>query len=303
MRFNVANMICLTACAVLAQAPTPAPAFEVAVIKPVPADYLNATIQAGQMPHTGVTIDKTRVDMGYQSLAQIIVRAYEVAPFQIAGPDYLKIEKFDILAKIPNGATEEQVPQMLRTLLEERFSLTVHKETRELPVYALVIGKNGLKSMKPATAEEQSPEPQESDRINNTPIGRIIMRQTKNGGVAFMPGIGVMNVSPGPNGEHIEMSNLTMSRLAQLLMTGSDRLIVDKTGLKGSYQVAFDEPMNAPGPQATGSGEGNSAGSALSPALNPMFQAVEAIGLKLESQKGPVEMLVVDHTEKTPTEN
>jgi len=303
MRYTAACLIFMAACAALAQTPTPVPAFEVATIKPVSTDYLNTAIQAGQMPHTGVTIDKTRIDMGYQTLAQLIVRAYEVAPFQIAGPDYLKTERFDILAKLPSGATEDQVPQMLQALLAERFELTVHKETKELPIYALVIGKNGLKSMKPATAEEQTPEPQEGDRINNTPIGKMIMRQTKNGGVAFMPGIGVMNVSSGPNGEHIEMSNLTMSRLAQLLMSGSDRLIVDKTGLKGSYQVAFDEPMNSPGPQPAGGGEGSSAGSASSPALNPMFQAVEAIGLKLESQKGPVEMLIVDHIEKTPTEN
>ena len=172
-----------------------------------------------------------------------------------------------------------------------------------MAIYALVIGKNGLKGMKPATAEEQAPEPLEGDRINNTPFGKMIMRQTKNGGVAFMPGIGAMNVSFGPNGEHIEMSNLTMARLAQLIMSDSDRFVTDKTGLKGSYQAAFDETMNSPGPQPAGGEGGGSVGTASSPALNPMFQAVEVLGLKLEAQKGPVEMIVIDHIEKTPTEN
>jgi uncharacterized protein (TIGR03435 family) len=281
-----------------------APAFEVAVIKPTSPDQLMKAIQAKQTPHTGVTIDQARVDMGFQSLADLIVFAYEVAPVQVTGPDYLKTERFDILAKMPAGATEEQVPQMLRALLAERFKLTVHRETKETPIYALIIGKNGIK-MKPATTPEMAPEPMEGDRTQNTPFGKMTMRQTANNGmIAFIPGMGVLKGSVGPNGEHIELSNLTTARFAKLLMSEADRVVVDKTGLKGSYLAAFDISMEAPPPPPPpGGAGGGSTPMAAAPRSNPMFQVVEQLGLKLEPQKDSVEMIVVDHIEKTPTEN
>ncbi len=96
------------------------------------------------------------------------------------------------------------------------------------------------------------------------------------------------------------MSNLTTVRFAQLLSSDGDRLVVDKTNLKGSYEASFDISMDAPRPP--GGGEGG-APVLEAPRANPMIQAVEQMGLKLEPQKDQVEMLVVDHIEKTPTDN
>ena len=287
------------------------PAFEVASIKSVLPEQFQDAVRSGQrQPRSGITTDQNRVTITYQSLSDILAFAYGVVPVQIVGPDYLKTGRFDILAKMPAGAKEEQAPQMLQALLAERFGLVAHREKREAQIYALVIGKGGLKKMKPATQAEMSPEPMEGDQSQSTPFGKMIIRPVDGGKgmVGFMPGLGTLKVTQAAGGgPHIEFSNLTTARLAQLLMSdpGQDRVVVDKTGLKGSYEASFDISLDqglqaqSPGGGATGGGSG----VASTPQANPMFGAVEQLGLKLEPQKDSVEMVVIDHIEKTPTEN
>lgn len=301
MRTTVVVLAVLAASIALAQTPT----FESAVIKPISAEQFYAPIKTGQKPHFGVTIDKNRVDMGYQTLSDIVARAYEVAPFQIVGPDYLKTEHYDILAKLPAGASEAQVPQMLQGLLAQRFGLKMHRDKKEGQIYALVVSKTGLKRMKPATAEEMAPEPMKGDQTQSTPFGNMTMRPTPgNGMVGFMPGFGTLKVSVGPAGEHIELSNLTTARFAQMLTSGADRVVIDKTGLQGSYEASFDISLDGQRPrtQSAGGEAGVAAGMVSATALNPMFQAVEQLGLQLEQQKDLVDTIVVDNIEKTPTE-
>ena len=305
MRTKLAVLALVAASTALAQTTS---AFEVAVIKPATMESIQAAAQAGQRPHMGVTVDNNRLDMGFQSLSNIIARAYAVIPSQIVGPDSLKNDRYDILAKLPAGANEDQVPQMLQALLAERFGLKIHREKRETGIYALVVGKAGLsaKKMKPATAPELAPEPQPGDRIQSTPFGKITIRQTSDkGAVGFMPGMGVLKEGMGPNGIHIEFSNLTTTIFAQLLTSDGDRVVIDKTGLKGSYEASFDVAMDAPpSPPPPGGGDvGGGAAMASAPQMNPMFQAVEQMGLKLEPQQDLVEMIVIDHIEKTPTDN
>ena len=304
MKTAFATLAFLAASNALAQTP----AFEVAVIKPASQEQLMAAMQSGQRPHVGVTIDNNRMDMGFQSLSDILARAYDVSPSQIVGPDFLKTEHFDILAKLPAGGTEEQVPQMLQALLAERFKLVARREKKETPIYALVVSKGGLnpKKIKPATAEEISPEPMEGDQTQNTPFGKMTIRQSKDpskGQIAFMPGMGTLKVTPGPSGVHIEVSNLTTSHFAQLLMQGEDRVVVDKTGLKGSYEASIDISMDGMQGSAPPGAGGASPAVASTPAMNPMFLAVEQLGLRIEPQKDVVDMLVIDHIEKAPTDN
>jgi uncharacterized protein (TIGR03435 family) len=121
-----------------------------------------------------------------------------------------------------------------------------------------------------------------------------------------MPGMGTLKVTPGPSGVHIEVSNLTTSHFAQLLMQGEDRVVVDKTGLKGSYEASIDismDGMQGSAPQGAGGGGGAAPAVASTPAMNPMFLAVEQLGLRMEPQKDVVDMLVIDHIEKAPTDN
>jgi uncharacterized protein (TIGR03435 family) len=136
--------------AIKAQPSGSAPTFEVAVIKPaLPMAEAMLRLRDGKMK-VGVRIDEARVDMGFVTLTDLIVEAWELKPHQVSGPDWLSKERFDIQAKLPDGAAPDQIPQMLRTLLAERFGMTTHMETRALAASALVVGKNGPK-LKPAT--------------------------------------------------------------------------------------------------------------------------------------------------------
>jgi len=282
--------------------------FDVASVKPSSEEQFMAAIKAGQRPRTGITVDKGRAEFAYQPLNALIEFAYGVPDSQLTGPEMLKTARFDIVAKLPAGATDEQVPQMMQALLAERFGLTLHREKKEVQIYALVVGKNGLnpKKMKPATTEEIALEPMPGDVTQTTPFGKMTRRDVPGKGmVAFIPGIGTLKESAPGGGVavHIEMSNLTTLRFAQLLSTDGDRFVIDKTNLKGSYEASFDIAIDGPPPPPPPGGGDAGAPMAAAPRANPMFQAVEQMGLKLEPQKDQVEMLVVDHIERTPTDN
>src|SRR5215471_21466348 len=115
--------------------------FEVASIRP--SDLANLNIAAGI--RGGVRVDGSQVRYTLVPLITYIGYAFEIRNYQIVGPDWLRSQLFDIVAKLPEGTTTKQVPQMLRALLEDRFGLKVHRETKEFPVYALEIAKGGLK--------------------------------------------------------------------------------------------------------------------------------------------------------------
>src|SRR4051794_28128760 len=125
--------ICLLS-SLLAQAPQ-SPAFEVATIKLVPAD---APATAASRPRFGVTGD--RYEITNLSVRFLIGQAYGIAAIYVFGEDWLDT-KFDVAAKIPAGSSEKQIPEMLQTLLAERFGLRIHRETRQMPIYALTVAK------------------------------------------------------------------------------------------------------------------------------------------------------------------
>src|ERR1035441_2691732 len=135
----------LTAEAVFGQTPAVPPAFEVASVKPAPPPTPGMIkVQMGG--------DPGMVDYRNVSLRTVIARAYGMKEFQISGPDWIETARFDILAKVPPNAPKGQVPLMLQNLLAERFKLTVHREQKGMPVYAMVVGKGGLK-VKPLEGE------------------------------------------------------------------------------------------------------------------------------------------------------
>src|SRR3954469_23087092 len=176
MRNRFLTLLAIAAGAAMAQAPAAKPQFEVATIKPAPP--LNpAMIAAGKM-HVGMKTDAGRVDIGFMSLNDLIIAAYKVKQHQIAGPDWMKTERFDILAKLPEGATKEQVPEMLQSLLAERFGLTFHKEMREQSVMGLVVAKGGHKMKDSSPAAERAPEEKKGDNTINFGGGSI--RQSGN---------------------------------------------------------------------------------------------------------------------------
>src|SRR3954469_25058447 len=124
MRNRFFSIVFLAAGAAMAQAPAPAaapaakPQFEVATIKVAPP--LNPAMVAAGKLHVGMKVDAARVDIGFLSLNDLIMLAYKVKQHQLTGPEWMKNQRFDILAKMPEGATKEQVPEMLQGLLADR---------------------------------------------------------------------------------------------------------------------------------------------------------------------------------------
>jgi uncharacterized protein (TIGR03435 family) len=273
------------------------PAFEVASIKealPLSIEH----VQAGQL-HVGMNINGSRADYGFMSLADLIPYAYRVKRYQLAGPGWMNETRWDILAKIPVGQPADRAPEMMQNFLAERFKLAIHRENREQSVYALVVGRGRLK-IKEATADEADVDGSLSNvRINNDGRSGVI-----SGGAT-----GTVRVTPGPNGGmQIEMAKITMAALADMLMQYMDRPIVNATELKGNYQVTLDlptDPMQGmPASQKLTAILGlGSFGMAPDTSGGAIFQAVKDLGLELKLRKAPVEMIIVDHVEKTPTAN
>lgn len=315
-------------CALPAQTPAAAPAFEVASIKPAPP-LDPAKIAAGQM-HIGMSIDAARVDIGYLSLADLIRVAYRMKPYQVVGPDWMSAQRFDILAKMPEGGSKDQVPEMLQALLAERFKLAIHHENREHSIYALVVGKNGLK-MKEAEPEPAAPAAPGAAPAAPAGPGEMVvgsgenqMRLSRNAdgkGVTLSGAqVGRMQITQGEAGAmRMEFSRMTMPMLVEMLSRLTDRPVVDMTELKGNYDVslelAVEDLMNvarASGmmagmmmpPPGAGREPGRApADAAADPSGTSVFAAVQKLGLKLDARKAPADTIVVDHLERTPTEN
>src|SRR5215813_930076 len=118
--------------------------FDVATVKPAaPLDPI--AISQGKMPRIGTNVQGTRVDIGYAALSDLVAQAYNVKPYQVSGPDWMKTTRFDIQANMPDGSNKDQMPEMLQALLADRFGMKIHKEQREDSVYALVVAKGGHK--------------------------------------------------------------------------------------------------------------------------------------------------------------
>jgi uncharacterized protein (TIGR03435 family) len=229
--------------------PNPPPiAFEVASIKPSPP-IDPALIMSGKA-HVGTHIDGARVDVGYAPLMQLIMAAYKVKMFQVTGPSWLNTTFFDILAKLPEGATREQVPEMLQALLADRFKMTMHRENKEHAEFALVVAKGGAKlkeaDPEPAAdpaAEEQPDKPGEVTMSSDTSEGRVRSSFSTKGGVFSFhsSGPGVDMTGTMANGAlHIEATRTTMKAFADMLGQIAQTPVVDKTELKGSYQLTLD---------------------------------------------------------------
>jgi uncharacterized protein (TIGR03435 family) len=280
-----------------ARAPTQTPpSFEVAVIKPsLPMAEALPLLRAGKLK-VGINIDQARVDMGFVTLTDLIVEAYTVKPRQISGPDWLPMERFDIQAKLPDGAAESEVPQMLRTLLADRFGLRTHMESRLIAVYALIVGKNGAK-LQPSTLPPD-PEPPKGLTTLTPSAGNTV---TSSAGPA-----GPTRMTMGPNGVQMVMLKAKISALADLLTSILGKPVVDRTGLTGYYQIPLDIPQEDVQNVARALGMGGPAtnsGVATDPGGSSLFQAVEQFGLRLDSRKEQIETLVIDHIEKQPSAN
>jgi uncharacterized protein (TIGR03435 family) len=317
----------LTAIAAFAQTK---PAFEVASIKPAaPIDMakMMAAAQNGQMPKIGAHVDANRAEYTYLDLNSLIALAYHVKPYQITSPDWMGSTRFDIVAKLPDGTSKADAPKMLQTLLEDRFKLTIHRSSAEHPVLALVVGKGGPKMKEstevPVAIDESVPlkdgqasmeGPDGPVRVTIGKAGSAVVDMGAKGKIAY-------GMNPATMTMHMDASLMTMAGFADMLTQFSQMggggaagpQIVDMTGLKGYYQASIDfsladliSMMRSRGLDIPGGPGGGApaAGAAIDPdGKSSLLEAVQSLGLKLESRKAMVEQLIVDHMEKTPTDN
>jgi len=238
----------------------------------------------------------------------------------VGGPSWMDSERYDIQAKTDcSGGTfsRDRLQLMVQSMLEDRFQLKAHQETRELPIYNLVVTRDGPKLKKSAdqttpTVAAALPGPCEPASTANTPPP---FPPPGRGGNPFDPKSppprGAIMMMMGPAGMTMRAGATRFDAIVRLLQNQLGRTIVDKTGLEGLYdfELTFSPeglgspfgrglPMPPPPP-------GAASPSAPVTAADPvpsLFTAIQELGLKLESGKGPVEVLVIDSVEK-PTDN
>lgn len=304
--------------------------FEVASVKPSALPAGKGVIRLGLQGGPG-SGDPGRVTYTFSTIRDLMVDAYSVKRSQISGgPNWLDSERFDIVAKVPEGATKEQVKGMLQNLLAERFKLTLHRETKELPMYALVVGAKGPK-LKDSTvtdtprasdsqpkeggrgeagAQAAAPPPPLPPRLRGMKIGPDGCPEIPPMAAGRAGNFKMMT----PNGECLISRGETLDGLAAQLSNGFDRPVIDQTGLKGKYDLKLRyDPSSMPGGRGgpkdalDPAPAGGDPANRISPGGEPppsIFNALqEQLGLKLEARKGPVDLLVIDHVQKTPTQN
>ena len=199
------------------------------------------------------------------SLKDLILYAYHVQDFQLSGgPSWMDSQKYDVVAKADGSAPEDQVRIMLQKLLVERFRLKVSRQNKEAPIYALVIAKNGLKMAK-SSGDCKAP------GTITAPCGGFRVR----------------------NRSIVTGQNVPLSELVDLLSILTGRVVVDKTALTGKFDIDLKWS-----PDATLAMTAESADSE-SPNGATLFTALqEQLGLRLESQRGPIAIVVVEDAQK-----
>ncbi len=216
----------------------------------------------------------------------------------LGGPSWLDTERYDITAKMdatvadklkklsPDQRTEIQ-NEMLQALLAERLKLTVHRETKEFPVYALTITKNGVKLHEAKLGDPYT---------NAFKYAHNFAEGAELSGKIFLVGGG------GPEGHTLTIYGFGVSirALVSELTLFSGKTVLDRTGQTGNYDFALEFSNSPMRPASESATEGQPVPAAPNPNGSPsLFAAVQQqLGLKLESTRGPVEIIVIDHVER-----
>ena len=199
------------------------------------------------------------------SLRSLITRAYGIRDYQLEAPDWTRSAHFDIAAKIPDTSPQEgsdfrtMFQTMLQHMLEDRFKVAVHREMKSFSVYELVVARSGIK-----------------------------FKEVPDNGSHHM----------NSNNSHLTATGTSMGALAEFLSQSADRPVLDRTELRGVYDVQLDWA-----PESDAAAGGKIDDAAVS-SLPPLPAALEhQLGLKLAPAKAPIQVFIVDHAEKAPTEN
>lgn len=271
------------------------PTFEVASIRLAP-DAMQVNVRFVSAMASIPTIWHGRLDIPGFPLKWLIMFGYKVREFQVlGGPSWVSSDRYQVTAKANGGASFKQMQVMLQALLTDRFKLALRREEKQLPIYELKAVKRGLKI---EAAKDGSCG--ELDRASPPPPRPDLSHPPAHPNVCG--GTWILNTGPGHR-TRFEGVAVTMSRLIEMLSEEVGRTVVDKTGFgeKFDFQVEF-EPSDISGDPRTQPADSNAVVSTNVSGIS-IFDALQRqLGLRLESAKGPVEVLVIDHVER-PSEN
>jgi uncharacterized protein (TIGR03435 family) len=297
--------------ALVAQAPAPPPpAFEVASVR-LAAPGTQAT---QQLPDTRATLIR-------QSLQRVLLLAFRVKDYQLSAPGWLQDVQIDIQATLPEGATRQQVPEMLQQLLAQRFGLIVRRELRPLDVYELVVDPTGIKQMRevdilneldreiPIDPSAPADALAGADRVQETldgPVRTVVGEGLEMITVTTRSMYSLKRLADGSFLHTLSATRMTMAELATVLERVVGQPVFDRTNLGGLYAFTVVLPPN------NVTREIILRRSALSPNLPPEFtvpaidlasKALKDLGLRLEKRRAEIETIVVEKIERTPTDN
>jgi uncharacterized protein (TIGR03435 family) len=262
-------LVLFASSALFGQSAEAPPQFEAASLKPSTTDL--RTLNGGPG-----SPDPIRWTASAIPLFDLICRAYNLHVYQLAGPEWLKQQRFDVAAKLAKQTTGYQFALMLQNLLATRLRLTVHWERKEMPVLALVIARNGPRLQTWAGDAAPSPAPArrtqevDADGYPILPDDSTSIRLVVRGHVSQ------------------RLAGFGMSRLVGLLEPQIERPVIDRTGLTGQYTFVLH--------YVTGSAANRGDGPTLS-------EAMSQLGLRLENTKAHIDTLVVDSAAKSPVDN
>jgi uncharacterized protein (TIGR03435 family) len=263
------------------------PAFEVASVRPSPDTPPAAGV-------AGVHITKQQVRFAYLSLRDYLSIAYKLPVHQISGPEWINSTRFDVAATLPPGTTPDDFPQLVLSLLRDRFKLQAHRESRESPVYTLEVGRNGSKLV--AVPDDTRADAPVEVTSSGGPDG--VAADLGNGSSFSL------------TNTRFEFKKVTMATFVDTLGRFMDHPVLDRTKLEGRYDVVFNIAAEDYMPLLIRSAV--NAGISLpsqalqvldNPSRGSLEAGLKALGLSLEQRRAPLDHLVVDSIERTPTEN
>ena len=302
-------------CCILGQTAEAPTVFEVASVKLAPPPD-GGRIRVGCSGGPGST-DPGLYSCFNADISQLVSQAYGLKTYQLssyASGIFVRgdADRFNITAKVPPGATKDQLKLMLQSLLAERFKLKFHYDKKEMQVYDLVVAKGGPKMKESAPQPPAAtvgaafeppppppPPPGGGRRMTVGADGFPDLPPARRGGssMAMMNGRARWSAS-----------DVTVDQLVATLSSQVGRPITDSTGLKGKYDFTLtwvaDNLGGRGGPGISAAADGGAPAAAEIEGGPTIFAAVqEQLGLRLEQKKGTVDMFVIDHVEKAPTEN
>jgi uncharacterized protein (TIGR03435 family) len=247
-----------------AQAAAPAKEKEFEVVSVRPVEELSMEEYTATVRSRRPQVSPQSVRMPYETMEQLIQRAFGLAKSQVVAPDWTESRHFSVAAKLPPGATQDDVPEMLRNMLSVRFHMTYHTEVRDTHALVLTLQKGGIKAEKAV----ESP-------LRQRPIGRL--------------------------GHHYELAT-TSAGLADFLKRLTSLPVIDTSGLIDSYLFSFDfHPFGKLGDD--GKPLERPSSDFITSFSQHLDEALAPLGLRLSLSKVPLDNVIIDHLDRQPTEN